>query len=434
MARQVRQNAVRWALGPVLAAALAHAEVSETALTLGHETAVVSEVRRASFSRGDQELVLTGIPPEAELATLMLRMRRIPLALLGWERQHVAAADPLPLRITPAGVSRSGGGDGVVADAVVCRVRMPLASERSYTAQYSLPGVGWAVSYQIYLRGNPRSLEASIALDLVGQLEVDNQTGRAFSNALVRITGADPVAVAAAQPLPGELMLTELPVTDLWRTETRERPVEQNYPLPRRLDLPAYTRTKAVFIESQRIAAQRVYVMDARLFPVSESERRRSLTQELVFENSAANRLGWALPPGPVAVYRGVIQRRAITEGRLPATLIGQAIRLDLGEEPEVVGNRFRASSTEVEPGEVEEVIRLSVENRQRRPVTIQIREAPTGSRSWTLVSAGGDYELIDRVLNMEFDLAAGATRSIDVRYRFSDPQIATRPPATAIE
>ena len=76
----------------LLAASARGAEVSressirETSLTIGHGWAIVRELRSFSLNEGEQEVVFEGIPPEADLSSLVVRSRRVPLEVLECRR------------------------------------------------------------------------------------------------------------------------------------------------------------------------------------------------------------------------------------------------------------------------------------------------------------------------------------------------------------
>lgn len=416
------------------------AEILDTTLTIGEGWTIVRDMRRVDLAAGEQDLVLDKIPAEADLSTLTIRTRRIPVDLLDWERVDANAGRARSLEHADALVVT---GDGEVGDAAVgrsvgrdsetirreglpvrCRIRIPVGGTRSLEVVYRVRDVEWASYYQVFIRGEPDGLDERVALDLTGYVRIRNSTDRSFSNALVRVVGADPRLPREPEELPGFLMLSDSPLSDLWKAQEVEPPLELTYRMPRRVNIPAHTETEARFIGSLRIPATRVYVLDSREIPLSVIGSFRPLNQYLVFKNTAANGLGWVLPPGPVEVFHGVTRRTLRLPGFLPHTPIDREIRVDMGKADDVRGMRRSVRRTEPDFGYYEETFQLSLENDRPRAVRVEVYERPPVELSWDVQRASADYELEGTAIRMEPRIPGGESREIELRLRFHQPSL----------
>ena len=408
----------------------------ETTLTIGEGWAVVREMRRFDLVPGEQEILLEGIPAQADLSSLTIRTRRIPVELLTWHRvgpgaqSTLAPTDAESLIVTPNGVIHGASTASLPTSfprkegPVRCRVRIPVGGARSLEVVYRVEGLQWTSYYQVFIRGEPDGLDESVALDLTGFVRINNPTGRSFTNTLVRLVGADPRLPREPERRTGFLMLADTPLADLWKVQEVDPPPEFNYRMPRRANIPSHAETEVHFIASHRIPASRRYVMDSTEVPLSMTGAFRPLQQYLVFKNNAANRLGWSLPPGPVEVFHGVTRRTMRLPGFLPHTPINREIRVHLGKVENVLGMRRSVRRTELQFGHYEETFQLTVENQRPNAIALEIHERPSLTLTWDVQRASEEYELDGGWIRMTPRIPGGETREIDVRLRFHQPTL----------
>lgn len=408
----------------------------ETTLTIGEGWAVVREVRPMELSVGEQEIVLEGIPAQADLSSLKLRARRIPVDVLDWERVRsvsdtahpVSGADTLVLHRDGSvrDVRDVGDHDILPAadDPVRCRVRVPIRGVRALEVTYRVEGMQWNSYYQVFIRGEPDGLDESVALDLTGIVRIRNPTGRAFDRARVRLVGADPRLPREPERRPGILMLADTPLSDLWEPTPVEWPPEFEYRLPHLVNLAAFSETDINFLSAHRVPATRLFMMDSGFVPLSLTGTYHPLNQYLVFRNTTANRLGWVLPPGPVEVFHGVTRRTMRLPGFLPHTPVNREIWVDLGRSDDVQGMRRSTHRTETALGAYEEVFLLAVRNDRLRDVMVEIRERPSGTLAWDVQRATARYDLEEGAIRLRTRVDAEDTQNIEMRLRFRLPAL----------
>jgi hypothetical protein len=409
-------------------------EIIQSTLTVTDDWTAVQEWRRFVLVAGDQYLWLDDIPDTADLSSLTVRARRLPVELLSWARAVRPSSEPVaaaaeadtsltfapgaPLRVQP---TRPGP---LRTDAVRCRIRFPVAGEHVLQVTYRMRGVSWKAHYNILLRGDLAGADERMSVDLAGLVTFRNTSHRTFENAWIRIAGADvrSQATTAEFRRPGFLSVIEGPLSDLWQVSNRAQELEMVYFLPHRITLPAASHADMPLVQATRIPATRLYVMDSDEIPLSISGVLRPLARRLVFANTEANGLGWVLPPGSVSVYAGLARRTLVREGYLPHTPLDREIRLDLGEATDVVGMRRSRTRTRTIQGFYEELFEMVVQNNRSSDIAVEIVERPASSLRWAIQRSTEDLERVRGWIEMRPRVAGNEQKRIELRLRLQEP------------
>lgn len=411
---------------------IADAEILDTFMTVGPEWTAVREVRRLTVQAGEQDLRLDRIPDTADLSTLVIRTRRIPVEQLHWRRLRSVedeapaqdGSDRLVLPMNERNVRRAAGSMPKSAEDVVCRIRFPVAGTELFDVHYRMRGLSWSADYQVLLRGDVDGADERMSVSLTGFARMENRSNRDFEQATVRLAGGDPRIPQRGIRLPGFLMMIEGPLADLWQRPEIQPHLEHVYRLPRKVNLSAHARTDLVFADARRIPATRLFVMDSEYTPLSRTGTFHPLGQFLVFRNTAGVGLGTSLPPGPVSVYHGAARRTLQREGFLPHTLREHEIRVDLGPVSNVMGMRRSFGRTTQRGNTFEELFELVVVNNRPSPVNVEIHERPPVALGWTVLRSTQEFEEHRGRIIMRPRLETGERRRIDLRLRLPMPEV----------
>ncbi len=411
---------------------LGQADSPAISLMIGPDWTVVREQREITVTAGEQVIELAGIPAEADLSSLTMRTRRIPVTLLSWQRIEPYAPPPNTerLRLMAGGAVHDADGRplsvrhvSVPSDAPVrARIRIPFTGTRTFEVSYRLHGLSWRADYQALIRGSLTGPDEQLSIDLDGYVNVLNQTSRSFGTASVRVAGADPRLVTTLPRRPGFLLLLDTPLSDLWQLQVQPIVSEFAYALPAPVALPAGQETRVQIFQGHRIPARRLHVLHSDEVPLSLTGRTAPLSLRLVFSNVPMHGLGWTMPPGPVTIFSGVTQRRLEATGFIPHTPSGREIRLDLGNDPLVRGARTSVRRTTVREGQYDETFRIALENAHERPVDIEIIERPLTTLGWSLQRSTFDFVRERRVLRATPRLGPGESRRIELGLRLQKP------------
>lgn len=389
--------------GSVVSAAWGQSRVRETTIAIGDGWGLVRELRQIDLRRGEQDLMLDGIPAEADLSTLIIRSRRAEVELLSWERPH-----------------------GASPDTVHCRIRSAVAVPRAgIDVIYRIQGLRWAAEYEIVVRGEGEDERAPVSADLRGILRIGNNTSRVFSNAVVRIEHREGMSEAEKSMGPGFLMLDRSsPLSDLWFDAPGQPLIPYSFEVPARINLQPYSEVMAPLISKTRVPAWRFYSMASEKFP-SDAREFEALNKMIAFRHDD-DLLGPAvmLPPGNVRIYLGALRRHFVQEAFFQRTSPGEEIRVDLGPVDDVVGRRITGSRQTL-PGSIKtESHEIHLQNRRDAGIRLEIDETPPVNLGWSLISSTLPCRQVSKRLLFSTSVAAGESAVIGYQLRIYEPEI----------
>jgi len=276
---------------------------------------------------------------------------------------------------------------------------------------YVTGGMSWHADYNVVAppTGN--------LLDVVGWVTLDNQTGKTFANARIKLMAGDvnklqPMGAFsingaafamredAAAPAPA---VTERSF-DEYHLYTLERPTT------------LYDReTKQVeFVRASGVPSQRIYVYDGLkvdqnysnypLENIREMEnfgvQSNSKVWAMVeFKNSKENHLGMPLPKGRVRFYRRDIdgQLEFTGENLIDHTPGDETIRLYTGNVFDAVGERKRTNYTiDRRARTLDESFEIRLRNHKKEPVEVRVVEHLYRWTNWEITQTSDQYKKLD--------------------------------------
>jgi hypothetical protein len=295
------------------------------------------------------------------------------------------------------------------------RLEWILATDKAgkFPAEFSYitGGMSWQADYNIV------APEKGDLVDIVGWVTMDNQTGKTFENARIKLmagdvnkmqpgmSGRDYVAMkSAAQagalgPPVSEKAFDEYHLYTLERTTTlRDRETKQ-----------------VEFIHAAAVTTKQLYIYDGvKLDPNryngwawenirndhsygTESNPKIWVMREFV--NSQTNHLGMPLPKGRVRFYRrnddGQIEFTG--ENIIDHTPRDETIRIYTGNAFDLTGERTRTNYT-VENGKstANESFEIKVRNHKKQPVDVRVVEHLYRGLNWNIAANSADYKKTD--------------------------------------
>ena len=274
---------------------------------------------------------------------------------------------------------------------------------------YVTGGMNWEASYNAVAppKGN--------ALEIVGWVTVDNQSGRTFRDAQVKLMAGDVNKVQPPQGMPMAISTFGRgggqfgpPVTEKTFDEYHLYTLEHATTLHDR-------ETKQVeFVRAAGIQSQTVYVYDG--FKVDQNyrgwtfenirqqESYGTLSNPKVwvmqeFKNSTANHLGMPLPKGRVRFYRRDDdgQLEFTGENDMDHTPKDETIRLYTGSAFDMTGERSRTEfRSDYNARWIDESFEIKVRNHKTEPVEVRIVEHLYRWTSWDIVKNSDPFKKSD--------------------------------------
>jgi hypothetical protein len=289
---------------------------------------------------------------------------------------------------------------------------------------YVSGGMSWSADY------NAVAPESGDLLDVVGWVTLDNQSGKQFDHARIKLMAGDVSKLQPAQPQfrvamggsgggigPGAPPVSERAFDD-YHLYTLERPATIHD-----------RETKQVeFLRASGIGSKRLYVYDGmtenrnyggdvRYQREYGARSNPKVWTMLEFVNSEANHLGMPLPAGRVRFYRRDHdgQLEFIGENQIDHTPKDERVRLYTGNAFDIAGER-RQVTFNVDQGRsmLDESFEIKLRNHKKEPATVRIVEHLYRWNTWTIATSSDAWRKIDSsTIEFEVTLPPDAEKTV---------------------
>ena len=297
---------------------------------------------------------------------------------------------------------------------------------------YITGGMSWQSAYNLV------SPEKGDTLDIVGWVTLDNQTGKVFEQARVKLMAGDvsklePEVAAprlARMAMSGAVLMADEQVTQKAFDEFHL------YALPRPVTLRNQETKQVEFLRASGVRAETFYVYNvAALQPHQRNWNDESVRNDRdygtqsnpkvwvyrEFPNTKENGLGIPLPKGRVRFYREDSADRSLEftgENQLDHTPEGERVRLYTGDAFDIVGERRRTDyQLSRANDQMEEAFEIRVRNRKKEAVEVRVAERLYRWVNWTLLEQSEPHRRIDD-RNIEFRVRLEPDEERVVTYR----------------
>jgi hypothetical protein len=276
---------------------------------------------------------------------------------------------------------------------------------------YVTGGMSWHADYNVVapVSGN--------LLDIVGWVTLDNQTGKTFSNAHIKLMAGD---VNKLQPGDFNGMAAKDALVSLRMEAPAPAVTERSfdeyhlYTLERPSTLYDRETKQVEFVRATGVPSQRLYVYDG----VKIDQNYRGYSQENIrdmenfgvqsnskiwsmveFKNSKENHLGLPLPKGRVRFYRRDTdgQLEFTGENLIDHTPSDETIRLYTGNVFDAVGERKRtAYHLERNAHWMDESFEIKLRNHKKEPMEIRVVEHLYRWTNWDIQKTSDPFNKLD--------------------------------------
>lgn len=282
---------------------------------------------------------------------------------------------------------------------------------------YVTGGMSWEADYNIVAPEN------SDVLDFIGWVTMDNQSGKTFENAKIKLMAGD---VSKIQP--GTDGDADVRSASAYAAKEMEQPVTEKafedyhlYSLGRPATLHDGETKQVEFIHAAGVQSQKVYVYDglkvnwgnyrgqsmANLRSNqdlgNESDTKVAVMRE--FTNSEANHLGVPLPKGRVRFYKqDADQQLEFTgENTIDHTPKDETMRIYTGNAFDLVGERQRTKITVDSSNHwLDETFEIKLRNRSKQAVAIRVVEHLFRWTNWEITDKSDPF-VTTNAQTMEF-------------------------------
>jgi hypothetical protein len=295
---------------------------------------------------------------------------------------------------------------------------------------YVSGGMSWSADYNILAPATGDTL------DLVGWVTLDNQSGKDFEKARVKLMAGDvnkvqPTATRfATMGAVGGVMGGPMPPG-----QVEEKAFEDYhlYSLPQPTTLRDRETKQVEFLRAAGIASKRLYVYDGMRMDRSymnyggdvrqvqqygtQSNPNVWIMRE--FANSDANHLGVPLPKGRVRFYRRDAdgQVEFTGENQIEHTPKDETIRVYTGNAFDLVGERKQTKyQSQMMPsnGFVDESFEIKLRNRSKEPASVRVVEHLYRWSNWVITQESMSHRQTDsRTVEYDVTIPAGEERTV---------------------
>ena len=291
------------------------------------------------------------------------------------------------------------------------RLEWVLATDKAgnFPAEFSYitGGMSWQADYNIV------APEKGDLVDIVGWVTMDNQTGKTFENARIKLMAGDLNKIQPgmngrnmSEVVNGAAKMAGPPVTEKAFDEYHLYTLERTTTLRDR-------ETKQVeFIHATGVATKQLYIYDGVKIDNNRyngwgwenirndhsygTESNPKIWVMREFVNSQANHLGMPLPKGRLRFYRrnddGQIEFTG--ENVIDHTPRDETVRIYTGNAFDLAGERTRTNySVDVGKSTTTKSFEIKVRNHKKEPVDVRVVEHLYRALTWDIASSSADYK-----------------------------------------
>lgn len=267
---------------------------------------------------------------------------------------------------------------------------------------YLTEGLDWSASYNLV------SPEKGDQCDLVGWITMNNNSGKTFENATIKLMAGDVNKIQPSRPmLMG--MAKRAMAMDAYEAApaVTEKAFDEFhlYSIARPTTLHDHETKQVEFVHAEKMYAPTIYVYDGaegyRFYGLNydrgygQSNNKKIIVQR-EFVNAETNHLGIALPAGKLRFYRrdddGQLQ--FVGENMIDHTPRNETVRVTTGNAFDLVGER-KQTDFHVDTGDkwMNESFEIKLRNRKKdQPVEIRVVEHLYRWSNWDITAKSDDY------------------------------------------
>jgi hypothetical protein len=272
---------------------------------------------------------------------------------------------------------------------------------------YVTGGMTWRSDYNIV------APETGDTLDLAGWVTLDNQSGKQFDHAHIKLMAGD---VNKVQPLhPVQYSISLGASAETASPQVTERTFEDYhlYTLPQPTTIHDRETKQVEFLRAAGIQSKRLYIYDGARFDRNYggypdtrniqqygTQSNPNVWVMREFANSDANHLGVPLPKGRVRFYRRDRdgQLEFTGENEIEHTPKDETMRVYTGNAFDIAGERrqTRFQSQMSAPGWVDESFEIKLRNHKQEAATVRVVEHLYRWSNWAITQESATHRQVD--------------------------------------
>lgn len=297
--------------------------------------------------------------------------------------------------------------DTILKPALEWQLQSDKASKLEAELAYITGGMSWEADYNIV------APEQSDLLDVIGWVTIDNQSGKTFANAKIKLMAGDVSKIQRAEMDYRFRGNEELAVSAAALPPVSEKAFEDYhlYTLARTTTLRDRETKQVEFIRASGVKSERVYVYDGMKidwrryggYQMENIRNNQDLGTEMEtkvavmreFKNSEANHLGMPLPKGRLRFYKQDADKQLEFTGEnlIDHTPKDETIRVFTGNAFDLVGERRRTNvKADSSNHWLDESFEIKLRNHKKEPVEIRVVEHLFRWTNWEITQKSDGF------------------------------------------
>jgi hypothetical protein len=268
---------------------------------------------------------------------------------------------------------------------------------------YVTAGFDWSASYNLV------SPEKGDQCDLVGWITMNNNSGKTFENAKIKLMAGDVNKIQPPSARGGMVMYkaARAMAMDEAAPAVTEKAFDEFhlYSIARPTTLHDHETKQVEFVHAEKMSAPTIYVYDGaegyQFYGLNfdrgfgQSDNKKIIVQR-EFKNAETNQLGIALPAGKLRFYRRDAdgQLQFVGENTIDHTPRNETVRITTGNAFDLVGER-KQTDFKVDRGDkwMDETFEIKLRNRKKTDaVEIRVVEHLYRWSNWSLTAKSDDF------------------------------------------
>jgi hypothetical protein len=293
-----------------------------------------------------------------------------------------------------------------------------VSAERAATLEaelgYITGGMNWQAAYNFI------APEKGDLVEIVGWVTVTNRTGKAFTDATIKLMAGDVNRVQPQDQFRGQLKMAGRAPAGVSMQEVTEKAFDEFhlYSLPRAVTLRDQETKQVEFLRASGVTAPQLYIYDHQKYGGKVATVRE-------FKNTKENGgLGLPLPKGRTRFYRkdsSDERLEFVGENTIDHTAKNETLRIYTGDVFDIAAER-KALDSKVSKGDrqLEEAFEITLRNRKTEAVEVRVTERFYSGRNWTMIEQSAPSVKTDaQTAEFRVQLQSGEERQISYRVRY---------------
>ncbi len=310
-------------------------------------------------------------------------------------------------------------------------IQAAQAGEQQVALTYLTTGMNWAADYNLLLATDNQSL------DLNGWVTLNNTSGTAYNEALVKLVAGDVNRLPQEQQIMLRAEMMDAVPAAAPSVAQRDFSEYKLYEIARLVTVGSNETKQVEFVSGAGVPARTFFVYESSYpyyfggSPIIDqyygSTGITNVQNYLEFTTDEDGGLGAALPAGRVRVYQQDIDGSAllIGENSIDHTAKGEDVRIYLGNAFDLVGERTQTNYNLLANNVLEETYEITLTNhKESGSVEIRVPEHLFRWSNWEIISSSQEYTRVDSsTIEFRAEVPAGGETTITYTVRYTWPR-----------